>query len=203
MSLHATLQLAKIKVDRKYVALIDGDVQRFQLLFGKGLEGEQAVPFFEYFLAIILLHEVGHLDQSFQLDSLSLPAEAKLIYNDYLSFLNYAKKEEARADAYASNAIAEVGGLDTATIALYIPFQGVLAYGYYLFDKSQGGICRHYFDPTEEHPNFEMRYRAMYLILQPNSRIVQKIMSNYLLNRRAIMNKDYSSENKECARLSR
>lgn len=204
---HSTLQIANTNPKRKYIAFLDGDLQKFQFLFERGMIGKNRLPNFENFLTIILLHEVGHLNQSFTLDSLNLPEEAKIAYDKYLSLLNESKREEARADAFAAKLIREVvlnsNNLtrEEKEIAYFIPIQSLLAYVYFLFDKSEGGICRHYFDQTNKHPNFELRYLAMSLILMPNSQPNINLLNNFIDKREAIASKPYATKNPDCTCL--
>lgn len=195
---HASFNTASTKPEARWIALYDADIQRFQILYDRDLMGYNSLPHFEYFITIMLLHEVGHLNTRFRLDSLTNKTES---YERYLQALNDTQREEARADAFAAEMIrravfSPANGLtaDEKELLLYIPVQALLAYRFFLFDKSPGGLCRHYFDFTNSHPNFEMRYLAMTTLVNPANDLLEK----FLDTREALAQKSFTRTNPEC-----
>ncbi len=203
-----SLEIAKTNPLSNYIALIDGDLQKFQMLFGQSIFGEQDMPGFENFIAIVLLHEIGHLNRSFSIQDIKeLPKGNFEGYVKYFNLLNPEKKEEARADAYAAHLISKYARsnksdltLDDRRIILYIPIQAMYTYLYQLLDKSEGGRCRQYFDPTKTHPNLQLRYIAMSLIVSDKSNDLGQL-SRYLGTRESLSKKRFATVNMECSSL--
>lgn len=208
MKQQASLEIAKTNPKSNYIALLDSDLQKFKMLFGKNIFGDFIMPGFENFIAIILLHEIGHLNQSFHLNELNgLPNDNYNALRNYHNSLNQNKQEETRADAYAAYMISNYAKSSDKTLSyedrsviLYIPLQAILVYIYQLFDKSEAGLCRQYFDPTRTHPNLQLRYIAMSLILSEKPKDFGRLES-YLNTRYTISNKDFALSNMECSRL--
>jgi hypothetical protein len=172
-----SLDTAEVRDTCGYCVLIQSAAfERFVALYGTNLDGTRFIrP--EYLAVFLILHEIGHLENSFSIEKLRIKPPLSESYARLKKELSPPLWEELRADAYAATLIqrawydadnhrtndAEINDVAETQLA-----QWLLTFKFTTFDKSDTGIQRRYLDasgveasPPPTHPNWELRLLAI------------------------------------------
>jgi hypothetical protein len=203
---HAGLNNAFFEEKCKCIALIEPDIQKLNLIYTKLLtKDNESIPA-EYFIATILLHEVGHYQKDYIVNYVS---SWEKTYTAVLDGLNASQKEEMRADAFAATRLRDscfnkarppsFEVHQTCIAALIHPLEYFV---YSLFDKSRAGRCRFYLENAGSHPNYYLRYLAIGLIISEKSsgaaQKAKELIDEFLKTRSEIRMKSWSRTAEGC-----
>ncbi|WIM12912.1 MAG: hypothetical protein OJF58_003875 [Enhydrobacter sp.] len=185
------MDAAAAEINCRCVMLIEDNLRQFKLIFGPSDQYGQAFAPLSGYVAWLALHEAGHLNRTFRLVPGAPWAE---LYRRTQSGLAERQQEEMRADAYAASLLGRACFAQVpqrlhaiAAQACYgLTMQAAQLWLYEAFDKTDGGLRRHYLNDGRTHPNVLMRLLAANVVMMDGRGKSAELLTKFLEKREVV-----------------
>ena len=197
----AALEIAVQQVRCNCIVLFQGDLERFDLIFGRSADQSEGVPLV-WHLPMILLHELGHSEQRFSRPA--LPGEAEAAYRRMEAMLTAAQREEVRADAFVAAVMrkrcftGQKTSWDVSQSCMAAAAHGIFVFMQDLFGKSKEGLCRRYLPASATHPSYMLRQLALGVVIYPENPLSTRLLVDFLDTQDKILAKDWIDQIDVC-----